>query len=246
MRTLLILAVVLSGSPSVWGQDTVRYIRSSFTPTEEFSKDVNALILENKVADCRYFPLAHGNKWVFAPVKGGPSHVMTVGNALIQIREMSTSTDKMSSSKELSFWVDGMPGLSPTWVVPYGNTVNVIHGGHHTNPFLVFGLPLLHSYTNHYPDPRCHKVTFKVGAVRKTVVTPAGTFKNCYQLNVPNAHDQGVHVASLDFAPSVGLVRFTMVSTRIHKALSFTPYVLHYAKVDTLKKGFVVYGKEIP
>jgi len=73
----------------------------------------------------------------------------------------------------------------------------------------------------------------EVGSTNETVVTPAGTFLNCYRLDVvyPFFSSVGHGYNSFFFAPGVGLVQYVAFSASDDED---TTYRLHHAKIRAL------------
>ena len=80
--------------------------------------------------------------------------------------------------------------------------------GNMSVPLFRFKRPLGYSYTVQAPPLTGAKL--KVGSKNDTLLTPLGTFKNCYRLDVqyPTNVLIGVGYKSFWFAPGVGLVGY--------------------------------------
>lgn len=150
-----------------------------------------ALTPTGKLAGTSRFPLSVGNEWVFSPSNN---------TGLITTRVISKlgSWFKIESLLVMTRWVhmsSGPPVLSTAFWT--------------TDPLQVlfrFSLPQGSTYSVKVAG----MWKMKVGSVKDTVVTPAGTFENCYRLDViylpPKPSSWGYH--SFHFAPGVGMVQF--------------------------------------
>jgi len=162
------------------------------------------------------FPLGVSNEWSFQP--------NTSANSTLS---------KVTTKKGQWYMVQGLLGAN-RWV-----RMHSISNTLHTAPkpstaiqtLFRFGLAQGSSYSTNLAG--MWKMT--VGSTNETVVTPAGTFNNCYRLDVEYLPTALVSKGykSFYFAPGVGLVQYVMFGTDEVTIWwnEVTIWSLHHAKV---------------
>ena len=147
-----------------------------------------ALTPTGTLAGTSMFPLAVGNEWIYTSgglSTAGPMTVAKKNGIWFQV------TNLVGQAR----WARLSPSTKPMLYV-----VSKLYPPTVAKPLFKFKLPLGTIY-----NPGVGTVQkIEVIGVKETVVTPAGTFKNCYSLSV-----SGSPYKSFTFAPGVGLVRYT-------------------------------------
>lgn len=184
-----------------------------------------ALTLTGEVVAGNPFPLAVGNTWLYerrGMVPGAPrfeTMSVTKRNAKGWVR--------MANLPHPILWVRLGGGAYPTVY----SKIPLEKG------LFRFNWPLNASYT--FGERNFFSFTFRVGAVKEAVVTPAGRFPECYRLDVVEGHghlsvaDPRIH-EQFWFARGVGLVQYSVSdfsSVGGNVVLHRANYSLRYARL---------------
>ncbi len=167
----------------------------------ELKHDV-ALTASGKIAASSSFPLAIGNEWNFV---SGPSQGAPAGlSEQVRVAQKIGKWFLVQNLVEKNRWSVVAGGFKPTLItaespLPTQSLYELFR----------FNRPVGHAYkiTLDYQI-----VTVTVLAKKETVITPAGTFKNCYRVAFKYNTEEFLSswYTSFAFAPGIGLVQYSM------------------------------------
>jgi hypothetical protein len=160
----------------------------------QFTRSVTvALTPSGKLAGSSFFPLAVGNEWNYStfPSIGSPGGLFEK----MKVTTKSGIWHKVTNLLGNDRWAKLSGGLYPTLSI-WG-----------PGDLFRFNRPVGYTYTvnNQW------FTKLKVGAKNVTVMTPAGTFKDCYRIDVAASAMADAGYGSFWFAPGVGLVQYETI-----------------------------------
>lgn len=157
-----------------------------------------ALTPTGTIASKSPFPLSVGNQWEYN------NHYNTISGQPKVLKVTDSTVQGMAVWYKTSNLLDGDP-----WVTLVGTKKPTLRMGIPngiTNLFQ-FGQPKGHSYSVY--GFAWTNGGMKVGATNEKVVTPAGTFMNCYRLDVTKTIVADDGYSQFWFAPGIGLVQYS-------------------------------------